>query len=199
LPHRPVRSRHQGGETSAHKRPSSSRSTHVRACLGPSSAADQARHLWRARQKTKKAAVTEALARPAEESRTVSLGADKLFAMAEKHVSKSLPSWKREDIISEIVLGLLEGKIYSRNIAAKAKIYAAERSLKMRTVQQVPQSPTAAGSALFIAASRSRRSDPKSVTGYRPCCRYDFGGFGANERHRRSSHFERLSTMTGQL
>lgn len=56
-----------------------------------------------------------------EEIRVKVLNQNEVFAAARNAVPRGLPSWKREDIISDIVLAVLEGRLSIDRIATSAK------------------------------------------------------------------------------
>lgn len=55
------------------------------------------------------------------EARLRALNTDALFAAASKAVPSTIKAWRREDIISEIVIAVLEGHIEVSQIQARAK------------------------------------------------------------------------------
>lgn len=81
---------------------------------------------WRAMAKERRERLAAACERTPEESRVSALNADKLFALASKHVSSSLPPWKRDDIIADMVIAMLEGRLAAEDITKKAKEYVSD-------------------------------------------------------------------------
>jgi hypothetical protein len=63
-----------------------------------------------------------------EEIRVKVLGQNEIFAAANKAVPRGLPAWKRDDIISDIVLAVLEGQIAVDDIRAKSKDFIKEHN-----------------------------------------------------------------------
>lgn len=60
-----------------------------------------------------------------EEVRRAALRENEIFAAASKAVPTGIKAWRREDIISDIVLAVLEGSLEISQIAARAKEFIA--------------------------------------------------------------------------
>lgn len=60
-----------------------------------------------------------------DELRKAALLKNDLFSAAERAVPKSLPRWIRDDVVSDIVLAILEGALSIEQVAARAKGFIA--------------------------------------------------------------------------
>lgn len=72
-----------------------------------------------------------------EEVRVKILNRNEIFAAASKAISSRIPTWRRDDIISDIVLAVLEGSLAHGEIALKAKEFVRAYNRKFDDHMQV--------------------------------------------------------------
>lgn len=75
---------------------------------------------WQRRYRAALKATIQSAANP-DEVRMAALERNEIFAAAARAVPRGMPSWKRDDIIGDIVLAVLEGTIAADEIATRAK------------------------------------------------------------------------------